>query len=435
MYRWYAFDGLTRQLLHRDVPLEGWQVDRGIGAHVITGSIEPDRDSALKRENGTDIFQRWNTVIIGVDDGGAPTVGGVLTEHSRTGEVWEMTFTGHSAYPGGTLITDTHKWGGKTAGVGGRGVSPATVVAAYWQKLQSKTNAALGVEVVVDSTQYRMGSWIDTADPPTEEQLAKAKAAVAKAKSKTAKANAQKRLDKLNAQVSGAQEFEGLYDNIVKPPSAKGKTAYWEYVVGWWESAEYGERIDSLCEVAPYEVRETYALVGDGDDFRVKVHYVSPRLGRVNRDVVLTQGTSIIDALAIENQGDYANEVHWLGGGEGADMKRGNASSYGNRIRRAVGKSDQAIMSAATLKALAQRDLRIMRAEWDIASITLQRHSSVPDGSYDIGDDVFVDYTFAGATFKRWWRIQGIQSDSTGDVVTLTGRRSDTFDYVSTEVL
>lgn len=203
------------------------------------------------------------------------------------------------------------------------------------------------------------------------------------------------------------------------------------YVLQWWEAPDVGSEIDSLCDEARIEFRETHRWVGDTEEIEHRIEYAYPRLGRRRDDLSFIAGENITEPVTPTRSGDdYANAVLGIGAGEGETATRVSVPGDDDgRLRRVSVYTDKGVRSKHRLTTLSRRELARLSRTLEIDSVTVRDHPNAPIGSWDLGDDVLIEAEVPWlGSVSLWCRITGW---SLLDEVTasLELSRSDSFIY------
>jgi hypothetical protein len=197
------------------------------------------------------------------------------------------------------------------------------------------------------------------------------------------------------------------------------------YKLAYYQDFDLLSNIDGLAQDSPFDYHERHQWEGD-----TLAHYLDfgvPNLGRRRNDLRFVVGENIFMTPGYDRLGDdYANEVIFLGAGEGAATIRGHASSPRDRLRRIAVVSDPSVRNLGRANRMADAELKWRKALGDITSLTLRDHPHAPVGSVGIGDEIYVQGTVGWVTFNTWCKVisRVIHPDKPG-AMELTLVRSD----------
>ncbi|WP_431889483.1 hypothetical protein [Nocardiopsis alba] len=408
MWRYYAFRALSREWVHRELPLRDVTIEHTLsGPGGLSASIEPTY-ADLVGPDGNLVLREWDTVII-AEAAGELRGGGILTSTEITGDALTLDCVGFSAYAAGMPLTSTLTWGGSSAGTTGAGVDAATVIRALWGHLQSQPDGDLGVVVDELSTPYRMGEWHNARKLPTD--------------------------DEPNPDASEVEEPPIPIDRVWanadrKPAPATGKTVYWQKSLPWYEDIEVGAKVDEIAQQARIDYREQWSWGPDRESVNLRLRLGYPRLGRRASDLRFVEGENIAEVVTLQRSGDdFANVVSAYGSGEGSKQKRATVTRRDGRLRRVAIVDAADVANDAALRAIAGDELGRTRQITDITGFTVMDHPNAPLGSFAPGDDVLVETVIGWQPTRMWVRILSYSYSPDGDTVTVSCTRSDSFDY------
>jgi hypothetical protein len=410
-WRFHAMNLPTRTWVHRDLPLRDAKVGPAVsGPYQITGTLAPDQADLIGAD-GLPLLAEWSTLIL-AEEGDVLRGGGIVTAMDTTGPTLDLTATGFTAYPPGQPLVSDLVWGGPTAGTTGTGADPADVIRALWAHLQGLPGGDLGVQIDATATPYRVGAWYNAAKLPTDTEP-----------------------DPDPAEIEPEIPIDQVPPpGYTKPRPARGKQVYWQYALRHYDNVDVGAKIEELAKQAPLDWREEYAWAdADKTDVVLRLRLGHPRLGRPRPDLVFVEGDNVTELVGIRRDaGDYANVIVARGAGEGPAQLTQTVSRGDGRLRRARALDRGEATTAAALRALGAEELLRSTQLDDITSFTLDgSHSNAPLGSFEPGDDVFVQTHTGWRTAGVWVRVTALDY-TPGDqrpTVTVTCARSDSFDY------
>lgn len=409
-WRYYAQRALTDEWLHRDLPLADVRVVPVLsGPYRVSATIDPVY-SELKADDGDLLLSPWRT-FVWVEASDQLRGGGLVTDTTQVGQRLQVEITGVAGYLTDQPIVNNQRWGGKTEGVTGNGVDPLDVYRALWEWLQSRASGDLGVTVDTTTSGYRLGEWHNARALDTDGTLG----------------------DDPKAVNSTPIPIDKVWDpkKNRKPVAASGKTVYWQYQLNWWDNHEVGRTLDELARQVPFDYREQYRWANTSKEAVVKhIALGYPRVGKRQTSLRFAEGENITNLVAVTRSGDdYTNAVTVYGAGEGSKKKRGYTSIQDGRVRRAKTLERPDITSVASLKAIAEDELRRYNTLDDVTTFTVTDHPNARLGTFDVGDDVLVEGYTGWSPIRMWVRITSMTLSPDAGEVDVTCSRSDRFRY------
>lgn len=411
-WRYHALNLRTRTWVHRDLPLRDVSLSPAIsGPYQVSATISPDWPDLLAPD-GLPVLREWSTLIV-AEHQGVIRGGGIVTSTSMEGPVFEVTCTGFTAYPATQPLVSSLTWGGTSAGTTGNGVDPAVVYRALWAHLQGLSGGNLGVVVDATATPYRLGAWHNARRLNDDGTLGPAK----------------------EIQDPPIPIDQVPPPGYKKPVPATGKTVYWAYALHPHEGIDVGAKLDELAKQAPLDWREEYVWADAAKtDVRLRLRLGHPRLGRRREDLRFVEGENVDQLISITRDGaDYANAVFARGAGEGSKQLAATVASVpADRLRRARALERGDATTAAVLRSLASEELGMSQHLDDVTSIVIDgSHPHAPLGSFEPGDDIFVQSRRGWRRTGLWVRVlsMSFEPGANRPTVTITCARSDSFDY------
>jgi hypothetical protein len=199
----------------------------------------------------------------------------------------------------------------------------------------------------------------------------------------------------------------------------------------WWEAPDCGQTIDTLAGDNGFDwyERSTWNIDRSGITTEIVVAY--PRAGRRRRDLVFEEGTNVTIVPTVEDSDDeYANVQILVGAGEGAGSVR-RETSHDDGALRSV-----AVLSAKDVKTAQAADKRLKTIlptsliTEEVSSIEVVDHDNAPIGSWQVGDDIRVDFWSAAANQqKKLWHRVTSWTRTSDRTATLELRRSNAYTY------
>ncbi|MEU5853933.1 hypothetical protein ABZ799_01275 [Nocardiopsis dassonvillei] len=411
-WRYHALNLRTRAWVHRDLPLRNVSLTPAIsGPYQLSATISPDWPDLIGTD-GLPILREWGTLIV-AEHQGVIRGGGIVTSTSMEGPSLEVTCTGFTGYPAGQPLVTSLTWGGPTAGTSGVGVDPADVYRALWGHLQSLSGGNLGVVVDPAGTPYRLGAWHNARRLNDDGSLGPA---------------------------AEVQDPPIPIDRVPapgysKPAAATGKTVYWAYALHPYDGVDVGAKLDELAKQAPMDWREEYSWTGpDKEDVRLRLRLGYPRLGRRREGLRFVEGENVDQIIGIERDGgEYANTVVARGAGEGSKQLQATVASLpADRLRRARSIDRGDATTTAVLRSLASEELGVAQHLDDVTTVVVDgSHPHAPLGSFEPGDDIFVQSRHGWRRAGLWVRVLSMsyEPDASRPTVMISCARSDSFDY------
>lgn len=369
-WRFLAQRVLTREWLHTDLPIirdsgPSWELSavgqlRGHLAPEIGGMDAPD---------GRPVLDEWGTFLY-IEADGVIRWGGIVVASSFSVESqsWEVEAASFATYPHGVPFE-----GGRYARTS---VDPAQAFRFLWQQMQEVQDADLGVKVVGDSTNVRIGR------PATGSP--------------------------------GSDDYEKA-----EP-----------YELTWWDAPDIGQELDGLAGDGPFDWTEHHKWNSDKRDVEHEIRVAYPRAGTRRTDLAFRMGENIL-ALADPVRGgdDFANVVIGIGAGEGAGSLRRTTAVRDGRLRRPYLLEAKDVASATRLDTQIRLERTTRQRTLVVPSITVVDHTNASIGSWSLGDDILVQGNVSWlGEIALWHRIVAweLQTDSTARLML---ERSDSFTY------
>lgn len=200
------------------------------------------------------------------------------------------------------------------------------------------------------------------------------------------------------------------------------------YELHWADTPDCGREIDQLTDEAPLDWTEEHEWDGEQIAHRILIHY--PRAGRKRDDLSFVLGENIVATADPVLDGDgYANEVVGIGAGEGERALRSVAAARDGRLRRSVTVAFKDVTSQARLDTLTRAELQRRTPTLRIDDITVRDHDAAPIGSWQLGDDIFVETTHPRhGRIELWCRVTAWQRLG-DDQARISLARSDLYNY------
>lgn len=360
------------KFLHQELPVADLSITSTLsGPQAITGNLRPHMDDIADLG-----LTPWNTWLHVEDDHGFIRASAILVApFGVEDDQRAIECAGVAAYPAGIPFEGAYS---------AYSVDPLEVVRMIWAHVQSFPLAKLGVQVSTNASQVRIGGY-----PPT------------------------------TAGLSGPRADDD--SDQTKP-----------YSLNWWDNKDCGGEIDTLAQAVPFDYIERQAW---NAGHTAVSHYVDlgwPRVGNKRTDLRFVQDENIIGAVPVaELDESYVTEIRILGAGEGTARVLGQSSRTSNQLRRVAVIDEKSVTSTARAKAIADAELLRRTNPRGIDTLLVDAyHENAPYGSYQAGDDIFVqaEVDWVGEV-NMWHRI--IEHTMTPDesAVALKLKPSDSFRY------
>lgn len=328
MWRFHARRAVGGQWLDHDLPLDVTDMTWALsGPGSLRATTSPDV-GRLRAADGSLLLDEWGTLLYAEQDNEIRW-GGIVVRSSFSGKEWGVEAVGMTSYPHGIPYDGPLYQPGTLLGAPMAGHvqwDAGEVVASLWAHVQSHPDGGLGI--TVDSPIMALRT------PPTSER----------------------------------------------------------YALAWWDAKDCGAEIDTLAKATPFDYVESHAWASPTSDAVVsKVTLGYPRLGTRRTDLAFEQGVNVVELVTPTRNGDtFANEAIGIGAGEGKATVRASVPTRDGRLRRPIVYTDKGLSSAATLSALARRELMTHRNLLEISEITVEDHPHARIASWALGDDIAV---------------------------------------------
>lgn len=192
------------------------------------------------------------------------------------------------------------------------------------------------------------------------------------------------------------------------------------------------EEINNLARDIPFDYIERSAWNNNRTAINKTLELAYPRRGVVHGDISFKIGENVIQATpSQETEIDWCSDVIVRGWfpGKVYSSSFSNADPY--RFRRVIKEEDAMINSRERSAVWAKRKLtrRLVPKHWSSMVIDMY-HPSAPWGSYELGDDIFIQgvMPFTGK-IAEWHRIISMAPDPQTGRVELTMKHVDAFNY------
>jgi len=311
-------------ILETELPITIDSIDRSLSAPSSMGGVITNEVERLKI-GGRLLLEPWNTVIIAVASG---YIRGMTIYRRPTfnGPTWALDQIGLSGYPL-KQIYDGEKVYIDT--------DPLDIVREVWNHLQSQPGGNLGVTIDQLASPIRVGK-------PAEQ----------------------------------VEFTTGAGENVSFEAGPRK--------LNWWQTTDCMKVVNDYSKETPFDWREDLSWNGDQPHCHIAMGY--PTIGGRRTDLngfILGQNLSTEPAAA---GGEYANQLHVLGAGEGRDRVRGFARRTDGRIRRAEAIEDDSLESIRAANVAAETGLAVRRGELTVDNITVYDHPNAPLEAIELGN-------------------------------------------------
>lgn len=426
-----------------NLPLGDVELTNGVGTNWLTGTIDPQIVFPLASD-GLPLLDKWSTAIWAEEDGQIRG-GGILVENVFTGPSRKIDCMGYSGYPHGIPMVDSYS---------NVNVDPMTVIQMIWDRLQAFPSGDLDLSVTCNGSPVRMGKsgvgayqqvylggvWRNRADvdPSTVEPDARSTLSAPMTIGTTSLTIAA--IDKFNqiavpfnivvggetitvrarSSLAMTQLIRGVGTSI---PSTHGKGAAVKYtgtpirnidvvpaepyLLNWWEVPDCGTTIDTLSQLAPCESQENHAwsdTLTNVIDHTLEFRH--PRIGKRRPDLRFVLGENIQSMPSGSDEGMYfANSVIGLGAGTGRTMVRVGVSLVDHRLRRVTVLTDKSTTNYDVLAFKSRAELNKHSNTLSISTITVINHPNAEIGTWQAGDEIFIQADLGWTQVAQWCRI------------------------------
>jgi hypothetical protein len=337
-------------ILHSQLPLRDVQITTALsGVDSLSATISPEW-LALQtgQKKGEPILEEWGCAIWAEADGQIAG-GGILVQSGFQGSEWRVETIGYAGYAGGMPFTDS--WFGVE-------IDALDVVRKIWDHLQEQPGGNLGLVV----------------DPL------------------------------MSGVLIGTELDQGEYDEETGdvPPLEDGPIQF-----NWWSTHDLGRELENLAVETPFDFWEEHRWNEAKDALVHRLRLAHPRAGRRRTDLRFVVGENIMENPSIEYDGEaWANEILFLGAGEGRMMVRGQASQRApNRLRRVKVVQDKTIRGRHNAYREARTELAYAKSFGDISEIVVADHPHAPIGSWHNGDEIRVRGNTGWIEIDEWFRV------------------------------
>lgn len=210
---------------------------------------------------------------------------------------------------------------------------------------------------------------------------------------------AKDRVDVLSYQVEPLQEEVEKYEEL-----QEGRE---EYSLYFWQNPELASVVEHLTEIGPFQYREEAVWDGERIDMRLRVG--SPTVGVRRRDIHLELGVNIEDIPVASTIGEIYTGVTVFGAGEGSEILSEQRSlNVKHAVRNILTESDSDLINKTMVRNAANELVEQVRQDAGVgfSGFTIIHDEACPEGSFDVGDEIYVAGKLTGGRpMDRWVRV------------------------------
>lgn len=332
-----------RGILVPSLPLTDVTITNVLSGSGVLSANLPVEILTLK-DKGKPILEKWSTALW-AERNGKIMGGGILVGLDMDDGKLNLDCMGIAGYPNGMPYVDSEFF---------VEVDPLDLVRHIWEHLQSKPRGNLGVRVDDTKSPIKIGIELDQGEFDDE-------------------------------------EGGSLEDGAIR--------------FSWYETTDLGSEIDNLAEETPFDYCEQSEWSGEHLIHRIRLGY--PRLGTRRHDLRFVFGENIAAVPSAESSDeDWGNEVLFLGAGEGRQMIHTIATAnHSDQLRRVAVVVDKSVKRTRLARKKAKLALSNMVDVPTVTEIEVRNHSHAPLGSWELGDEIYVQAKGGWVDIAGWYRI------------------------------
>lgn len=206
-------------------------------------------------------------------------------------------------------------------------------------------------------------------------------------------------VDRLNYLMAPAKELMDEYEKL-----QEGRE---EYSLYFWQNHDLATVVDHLMEIGPFQYREE--AVWDGERIDIRLRTGSPTVGVRRHDIHLELGTNIEDIPVAATIGEIYTGVTVFGAGEGSEMlSEQRTLRVKHAVRNILVDSDTELINKTLVRQAANELVEQVDREAAVgfSGFTIIHDEACPEGSFDVGDEIYVAGTLTGGKpMDRWVRV------------------------------
>lgn len=179
------------------------------------------------------------------------------------------------------------------------------------------------------------------------------------------------------------------------------------YTLYFWQNHDMNTVIDDMLELGPFEYREQAAWRNEALDLRLEVG--APRVGVRRDELHLELGVNVQEQPAIEH-GDVYTGVALFGAGTGsAVLSEQRDLNIKHAVRNVLVETDNDAHTRALTRSAANTLMDDLRKNmgFGFTDLTVYHTEAVPEGSFDVGDQLPITGTLSdGTVHTQWVRVR-----------------------------
>lgn len=360
-WQYHIQRAITNEWLDRDAQLIDCDLEWGLST---PGTLNARLDAVSAKEIAQDgilMFDEWSTIIYAEENDVIRWAGIVDSSQDEGNGERSITAVSFSGYPHGRIYTGELRY---------YQADGFDLVRMLWNMLQSEQYSDLGVQL----NDTLSGVLIGSEDPgikPTQ--------------------NPGESLEDYEARVA-------QWQSLINDP----------YELNWWNTPDYGQEIDNLMAQTAGEYVETHAWINNKTEVDHRIDLYWPIAGNRRTDLRFVEGENIkLAPLPQRVGGEYANYVIGLGAGEDRHTLRHEVGRPDNRLRRDMVAPVKDTYSPSFLATVTRATLDAAQLIAQYDTIEVFAHPNAEIGSWQLGDEIFVQTHSGFEQLSEWVRIVG----------------------------
>lgn len=361
-WRYHVQRAVTNTWLHRDAIMLGTNLEWTLSG---PGALSASLDAVAAKEiagDGILLFDEWSSLIYAEEDD-IIRWGGIVDSSTDMGNgARQITARSFSGYPEGRVYLDELRYY-ETDGF--------DLIRMLWGKLQEDPLADLDVQLSQNKSGITIGS-AAPGDRPVQQ---------------------------------AGETLEAYEARVVQWQSAINEP----YELAWWNTPDYGNEIDNLIIQTGGAYTERHAWTGvnkDAVSHDIDLHF--PLAGNRRADLRFVEGENVfVPPLPSRDGLLYGNYVIALGAGEDRHTLRHEIGRQDGRLRRDIVAPSKGTYSPSLLQRMAQDTLDDAQQIMKYDTIEVLDHPNAPLGSWQLGDDLFLQTHSGFEQINDWVRLVG----------------------------